>query len=103
MKTGQAQASRSYHAYLINSLKDPLEAAMYLEVAFQDAEPELMLLALRDVAEAQDINLEAFAAHADFALTEEELAMVCKLRNTLEKLGFQLAVAPLAEGQEYAK
>ena len=46
-------ASRSYHTYLIESLKDPAEAAAYLDAVLEDGEIELMLLALKNVAEAR--------------------------------------------------
>lgn len=45
--------SRSYQAELIGSLQDPREAAEYLNAALEKDDPELFLLALRNVAEAQ--------------------------------------------------
>jgi probable addiction module antidote protein len=45
--------SRSYQAELIGSLRDPREAAEYLNAALEEDDPELFLLALRNVAEAQ--------------------------------------------------
>lgn len=44
---------KSYHSYLIESLKDPLEAAAYLEAVLEDGDFEHILLALNNVAEAQ--------------------------------------------------
>src|SRR3990167_5615922 len=41
-----------YHDTLIQALKDPKEAAEYLNSALEEGEPELFLLALRNVAEA---------------------------------------------------
>lgn len=46
-------AYKSYHSYLIESLKDPAEAAAYLDAVFEDGELEPMLLALKNVAEAR--------------------------------------------------
>lgn len=44
---------RNYRDALIEDLrKSPSEAAEYLSVALEEGEPELFLLALRDVAEA---------------------------------------------------
>jgi probable addiction module antidote protein len=45
--------SKSYQEDLSESLKDPKEAAAYLNAALDDGEPEVFLLALRDVAEAR--------------------------------------------------
>lgn len=45
--------TESYHDWLVESLKDPEEAAGYLSVALEDGDPDVFLLALRNVAEAQ--------------------------------------------------
>lgn len=45
--------SKSYQAELIESLRDSREAAEYLNAALEEDDPELFLLALRNVAEAQ--------------------------------------------------
>lgn len=45
--------SKSYQAELIESLRDSREAAEYLSAALEEDDPELFLLALRNVAEAQ--------------------------------------------------
>ncbi len=44
---------KSYHAYLIESLKDPAEAAAYLDAVLEDGDREYILLALKNVAEAR--------------------------------------------------
>lgn len=44
--------TKNFHDDLIQSLHDPLEAVEYLNAALQEGEPELFLLALRNVAEA---------------------------------------------------
>jgi len=41
------KASRAYKATLLEGLKDPKEAAEYLNAALEEIEPELFLLALR--------------------------------------------------------
>ncbi len=48
--------SRDYHKGLIEDLKDPAEAAAYLEVALEDGSNEEFLLALRNVAEAKGLS-----------------------------------------------
>ena len=42
----------NYQADLIESLKDPREAAAYLNAAIEEGDREVFLLALRNVAEA---------------------------------------------------
>jgi DNA-binding phage protein len=44
---------KSYHSYLIESLKDPAEAAAYLEAVLEDGDLEHISLALKNVAEAR--------------------------------------------------
>ena len=45
--------TKAYQASLIKSLRDPREAQDYLNAALEEGEPELFLLALRNVTEAQ--------------------------------------------------
>jgi probable addiction module antidote protein len=45
--------SRAYQPDLIESLRDSREAEEYLNAALEEDDPELFLLALRNVAEAQ--------------------------------------------------
>jgi len=44
--------SRSYQSNLSEALKDPNEAIEYLNAAMEDGEPEVFLLALRDVVDS---------------------------------------------------
>jgi probable addiction module antidote protein len=46
-------ASRSYDDWLIDRLKDPKEAAAYLEAAIEDSDQGVLMLALRHVALAR--------------------------------------------------
>jgi len=46
-------ASAAYEEILLEDLKDPAEAAAYLQAALEDEEPAVFLLALRQVAQAQ--------------------------------------------------
>lgn len=48
----KSSLTTSYQEYLIESLKDPQEALAYLNAALEEREPELFLLALRNVAQA---------------------------------------------------
>jgi probable addiction module antidote protein len=95
-----ARRTKSYQATLIESLKDPEEAAAYLNAALEehaeDAE-ELFLLALRNVAEAHGIAKLATEA----ALNRETLYRTLSTRGNprlttigalLDALGLRLAV-----------
>jgi DNA-binding phage protein len=44
---------KSYKSYLIESLKDPAEAAAYLDAVLEDGNLEQIVLALKNVAEAR--------------------------------------------------
>ena len=46
------KASKSYHESLIKALKDPVEAAGYLNAVLNEGDMKMFLKALRNVAEA---------------------------------------------------
>jgi DNA-binding phage protein len=89
---------KSYHSYLIESLKNPLEAAAYLDAVLEDGDFEHILLALKNVAEAQqnitsnsknnnlnlDLNSQLFPNQQP-----SELMTIAKLLN---QLGLKLSV-----------
>ena len=50
---GVVAPSRAYDDWLIDRLKDPKEAAAYLEAAIEDGDQGVLMLALRHVALAQ--------------------------------------------------
>jgi len=52
------KASKSYKEVLLASLKDPEEAAEYLNAALEEGDEEALWLALRNVAEANGLNFE---------------------------------------------
>ena len=60
MKTRRARKGAKtvdYRERLLARLKDPEEAAAYINAAFEEKDmPEVLLLALRDVAEANGIS-----------------------------------------------
>lgn len=89
---------KSYHSYLIESLKDHLEAAAYLDAVIEDGDFEHILLALKNVAEAQQditnnsknnkLNLDL---NPQLLLNQQpsELMTIAKLLN---QLGLKLSV-----------
>jgi DNA-binding phage protein len=89
---------KSYHSYLIESLKDPLEAAAYLDAVLEDGDFEHILLALKNVAEAQqDITNNSKNNNLNLDLNSQlfpnqqpsELMTIAKLLN---QLGLKLSV-----------
>ena len=90
--------SRSYQDKLIETLRDPEEAAGYLSAAFEETDRELFLLALRNVADAQG-GLSRLAEVT--GLNRENLYRMLSdkgnpefysLVTLLDALGFQLVV-----------
>jgi len=92
------RASTSYRQDLIESLKDPCEAAAYLNAAIEEGDREVFLLALRNVAEA---NGEMAAVAAKANLSRESLYRMLSKRGNpeikslftlLHSMGLRLAV-----------
>ena len=78
--------SRSYKEDLLKALTDPIEAKEYLNAALEDEDPEVFLLALKDVVEAtEDKTLEQIW----FAKNNSQLN---NIRVILNNLGFKLAI-----------
>jgi len=89
-----------YKTYLLEQLKDPKEAAAYLNAALQDEDPHVFLLALRDIAEAQG-GMSWLAKETD--LNRESLYRTLSLRgnprffnllSVLDAFGFELSIHP---------
>ena len=92
-----SKASRPYAPTLLKGLKDPLEAAEYLNAALEENETELFLLALRNVAEAHGIKKLA----EDTRLNRESMyrmlsnqgnPQLSSLTVILKEMGLKLAV-----------
>jgi probable addiction module antidote protein len=92
--------SRNYQTKLVDSLRDPEEAAAYLSAALEEIDKELFLLALRNVADAQG-GLSKLAGAT--GLNRENLYRMLSDRGNpefyslvtlLDALGFQLTVEP---------
>lgn len=91
--------SKAYQPDLIENLRDPREAEEYLNAALEEDDPELFLLALRNVAEAQG-GVARLAEKAKLnreslykMLSERGNPEFRSLEALLHALGFRLAVA----------
>lgn len=101
MKNVKAPTSRSYQDYLVSSLQDPQEAVAYLDaiLAEEHPEPELLRLALKDVAEAlgqvkmTPEQLQHHLEHLDRILPDQQSLTLYSLTDWLNALGLQLTVS----------
>ncbi|HJX72954.1 MAG TPA: addiction module antidote protein [Candidatus Deferrimicrobiaceae bacterium] len=84
---------------MIRSLRDPKEAAEYLNAALEEGESEVFLLALKDVAEALGGGMSKLARKTRLnrenlyrMLSEKGNPELRSLGNLLDALGFKLAI-----------
>ena len=104
MKDVKTPTSRSYHDYLISSLKNPEKAAGNIEVALEleekDPQPDLLRLTLQDVMEAHEqmnnLSEEAKQSYEklDKILLETGGSEIYGLVELLDALGFRIAISP---------
>jgi len=92
--------SRPYVASLLQALKDPDEAAAYLDAALEDGNTEAFLLALRRVAEARLGGMSQLADAATLnrenlyrMLSTQGNPTLVNLEKMLHALGLRLSVA----------
>lgn len=90
--------SISYYEELIKTLKDPLEAAPYIEVVLEEGDPKMLRKALKNIIEAQggvDKLLErvkqCYEKLVQMLEEKGEVDFYC-LSALLDALGLQLAV-----------
>jgi probable addiction module antidote protein len=91
------KASIPYKPTLLEGLKDPKEAAEYLNAALEEKEPEFFLLALRNVAEAHGIKKLAEDAQLNREsmyrmLSEQGNPQLSSLTSILKEVGLRLAI-----------
>jgi putative addiction module killer protein/probable addiction module antidote protein len=101
-KRADAELSLPYEDWLIEQLKDPVEAAGYLEAAIQQGDQGALMLALRHVAMAQG-GISALARRAKLTreaayrmLSESGNPELSSLNAILAASGLQLSVRPIA-------
>lgn len=95
-----AHKTTSYQQDLINSLKDPLEAAAYLNAAIEEGDRSVFLLALRNVAEAHGgMGVLAERSHLSREnlyrmLSQQGNPEIKSLYALLQAMGLRLAIEP---------
>ena len=95
-----AVTADDYMAQLIADLKDPAEAAAYLEAAIQDGDSEALLVAIRHVAAAHG-GMAAIAQQTGLsreslyrAFSKRGNPTVATLSSVLAATGLRLSVQP---------
>lgn len=95
---GSMKKSRAYREVLLERLKDPSEAAAYLNAALQDDDTRVFLVALRDIVDANG-GISMLAKETE--LNRETLYKTLSMRGNptienlilmLDTLGFELQV-----------
>ena len=97
--------ARDYWQHLDEVLEDDAEAAAYLNAALTEDDPEVFLLALRDVARTRQGGLAGLAETAQLnrehlyrMLSENGNPELRSLEALLDALGFRLSVELKAAG-----
>jgi tetratricopeptide (TPR) repeat protein len=90
--------SRSYQEDLLTALKEPEEAQEYLKAALEDVNPEVFLLALKDVIEANQNRGRSFAQgkDEDEIFSFEKSSELTNLQKVLSRLGYRLTIEKLS-------
>lgn len=91
--------SVNYDAGLLEDLRDPVEAAAYLNAALDDGTQNVFLMALRDVAKAHGLTRLARETTLNREnlyriLSEEGNPQLSSLKNLLDSLDLKLAIEP---------
>lgn len=104
-----AKKITSYQEDLIEALKDPREAAAYLNAAMEENDRAVFLLALRNVAEAHGgmtsvakeahLNRESLYRMLSEKGNPEIKSVLCLLRS----MGLRLSVEPKSRGARLSK
>ena len=91
--------TRDYRDWLDETLQDADEAAAYLDAALEDGNPEVFLLAVRDVVRARGGGMAALAErtqlnreHLYRMLSENGNPELHSLGVILDALGFRLGI-----------
>jgi probable addiction module antidote protein len=102
-KRSRAAPSLPYEVWLVEQLKEPAEAAAYLEAVLEDGDQGAIMLALRQIAQAQG-GVAEIARRAKLT-REATYKMLSKAGNpelrslsaVLKATGLRIAVRPMAK------
>ena len=96
-----APRDASFDDYMVKAMKDPAEAAAYMEAVMQLDDPAALLVALRQVAKAHGMAEVARRANVGDkslfkALSADGNPTLATVHKVLHAVGLRLSVAPLA-------
>ena len=91
----------SFEDYMVNTMKNPVEVAAYIQAAMELDDPAALLVALRQVAKAH--SMAEVTRRADVGdkvlfktLSPDGNPTLTTLHKVLHALGLRLSVVPLA-------
>ena len=92
-----AKQTINYREYLLEQLRDPEEAAAYLNAVLEDADEPVLMIALRDVVDSLGVSKVSKMAGLNREslyrmLTEQGNPRLSSLAALLNALGLRLAV-----------
>ncbi len=100
-RSAKTKNYRDFQELLLESLKDPKEAAAYLKAALADEDERIFLIALRDVWEARGGNLADLAEETHLnkqnlyrMLSKEGNPRFSSLKTILDVIGFEIELKP---------
>jgi probable addiction module antidote protein len=104
-----AKKTTSYQEDLIEALKDPREAAAYLNAALEEGDRELFLLALRNVAEAHG-GMAAVSEKANLnresmyrMLSKKGNPEIKSILTLLHSMGLKMSIEPTKKAAKGSK
>jgi len=104
-----AQKTTSYQENLIEALRDPREAAAYLNAAMEEGDRELFLLAMRNVTEAHG-GMAAVSAKAKLnresmfrMLSKKGSPEIKSIMTLLHSMGLKLSIEPKVKRTKFSK
>jgi probable addiction module antidote protein len=87
---------------LLKILRDPEDAIAYLNVAMADEDPSIFLIALKNVIEAQDLQIQDVAERSHLSrqniyriLSDKGNPRLKSIKSLLNSVGFNLSISPL--------
>lgn len=93
---------KDYREGLLKDLQDPEAASMYLNEALKDEDPRMFLLALKNIREAQGLDVSELARVTQMSrqslykiLSTQGNPKLDSLSAILHALGLQIAVEPI--------
>lgn len=94
-----APRDASFEDYMVKSMKDPVEAAAYIEAAMELDDPTALLVALRQVAKAHGMAEVARRANVGEktlfkSLSETGNPTIATVHKVLHAVGLRLSVTP---------